>query len=256
MIITDDQGERIDLKEGSRRQRRLRNLICVLALHGGPLSPHRLKTLLWDPDERDYTSALTTLVYKARAVLPQNRLVTEAVPSGGQHYHLLRLPGDEIDVDRFHDAVDFGLQARKAGQPQRAIESFQDALALWRAQPGDPLLPDFPDALAMRQHRESLLARRRAVTEQLGEVHLELGRHGPELAEQIRTWLMFDPDNEYLYQLLMVNWYRAGRKGQAMQAFQEASHVLDELIKTGPGPALNRIRDRIRNDDPTLAWQP
>ncbi|GAA2638946.1 SAM-dependent methyltransferase [Actinomadura fulvescens] len=250
LMVIDDHGARIE-----PQAKRLRNLICILAWEDWSVPSRQLKGLLWEPDGRDYTSALTTLVYKVRKVLPPDRLVNEHEPHRDQRYRLVRRPGDSVDTERFASLSTLGDRARGERDYSRAADLYQEALALWRGDPEDPPLPDLPETLAMQGLCEPLLARRRLITEQHIETLLTLGRHSPVLAQQIRVHLRYDPANEHLHGLLMHCLYRDGRKGEALLAFNEAAASLDELLDAPPGPALQRLRDRIVVDDPELQWK-
>ncbi|MBO2447559.1 SAM-dependent methyltransferase [Actinomadura barringtoniae] len=254
LVVRDDRGEQIIFP---RRQRRVRSLIATLALIDRPVSVRDLASLLWEHDDRDLGSAPSSLVYKVRKeILPPGRIVTETDEYDRQAYRLIRRPGDAFDIDRFASAMTLADRARRSGDLQRAADLYGEAVGLWRGGPADPPLPDLPDTLAVRHYTDPLLTRLRHAVEAHFEVKLELGRPGQEIAEQIRSRLRYDETNEHLHGLLMTALYRAGRATDALRAFKHAAEILDAELETSPGPALQRLRERIIEHHPTLDWNP
>ncbi|MFC4048288.1 BTAD domain-containing putative transcriptional regulator [Actinomadura syzygii] len=251
--ITDEHGRAVVRAHGGPHL--VPALLCILALREQSWSGAELKTLLWER-ERDLTSSWTTLIYRTRLLLPDRRLETERgmVPP---HYRLKRLPGDVFDVERFRDAMDHATRSRNAGDLTTAAERYHEGLRLWRSDGSGPLLPDFPATYLMRQNDQylELLRQYRDAAEGYGETILELGGHGQCLADALGHFIARQPDDARLHQLRMIALYRAGRKGEALQAHRDACAIFQHHFEAPPPPALDRVREQIAHDDRRL-WGP
>jgi DNA-binding SARP family transcriptional activator len=224
-------------------QRKVRQLITVLALAEQPIPARRLQSLLWEmTDRRDMLSALTTTVRKARQLLPDGRLIRD---NAGY-----RLVLDGLDLWEFRDLT-ARARAVRENDPSKAIEHYQTAIGLWGGRP----LVDLPDTSGIAGHAHQLLIARRDAIEALVEAKLAVGRHD-EVARELPPVLAEDPLNEHLWVPYLLALYRDGRKEEAIQAYRDA---LTEIIsETGaqPGLLLENMHKRIAANDPGLAWKP
>jgi DNA-binding SARP family transcriptional activator len=229
------------------RQRKVRELLFVLALATGPMPSERLQSMLWvAADTHNMLSALTTTVNRLRKLLPQDRLVRDE-----DGYRLIMDPGrDHLDVREFRDLVAAARKVRES-DPRRAAELFQRAVEAWR----DPQLPDLPDTLTAGGWADQLRAERRDAIEALVEVRMALGRHAT-VATELPALLASDPLNDRLWLSLLLALYRDGRKGDALRIFEDAREMY--LTETGAEPSvpLLSMRDRIAANDPGLEWHP
>ncbi|WP_344281439.1 AfsR/SARP family transcriptional regulator [Actinomadura napierensis] len=253
--VHDDRMQPIDLDESYRRKWTVRNLLCVLALADWSLSVAQLTSLLGEGEEALSSVGLRSTVYKARTVLGplEKRLVTEKTSSGINQYRLVREEGDMFDVADFEALAAQAIHARVAGDLPTAEDLYDRALALWRSEPGEALLPDFRMTPTMRAFITPLLELRAQAVQALIEVRLELGRHDPGLVETIRRCLAFDALDERLYGLLMLTLHRMGRRSEALRAFEEVSLLLaGQAEAIEPARMLHGLMARIRADDPML----
>lgn len=251
--LADDDGNTIGLSE-RRPQPLVRALLCVLALRGQSWTGSQLKGLLWDDDERDLTSTWTSLIYRTRHVLPPRRLITESGAGGAPHYRLQRDADDIVDVDRFRDAMLRAYKARGVADFHAMAAHCAEALDQWRTTSDAPLLPDFPETFLMQQHPDylQLLHQYRDATEGYAEAKIQIGEHGPDLADTIHHFIIHQPVNSKLHLLRMAALYLAGRKGEALAAHQEAHILFDRHVGAPPGPELDQIHERIARDDAVL----
>lgn len=236
--ITNGTGHPIQIP-----QRKMRHLIAILALAATPVPPARLQQLLWDDDGREMGSALTTLISRLRPLIPLTKT------SDGYGLDL----GDEAttDLDEFRALTDEARDLIEGDLP-KACRLYQRAVGLW----ANPLLPDLPDTAAMDVIRIGLADELRDAQAALIATRLALGHHDSELVHEIRTLLETDPLNEHLWAQLVLALYRAGRKADALAAYDDAHTTL--LIETGTEPSneLLIMRDRVGRNDPALDWQP
>ncbi|MGH3389152.1 MAG: SAM-dependent methyltransferase [Actinomadura sp.] len=228
------------------RQRKLRQLVCVLALTCEPVPSEQLQSMLWAVTEtQNMLSALTTTVNKLRNLLPEGRI-------GKDHagYRLVLHGGDYLDVREFRARVAEACGVRES-DPHRAADLYQRAVDTWI----DPHLPDLPDTPAATARARQLFIERRDAIEALVEVRMALGQHAA-VARELPALLVDDALNDRLWLSLLLAQYRDGRKGDALRTFEEARGTY--VTKTGaePSVSLKTMRDRIAHDDLELRWRP
>ncbi|MCF1600123.1 AfsR/SARP family transcriptional regulator, partial [Streptomyces muensis] len=205
---------------------RLRALLTVLALRGGRAVPAgMLVDEVWEGDPpADATGALQALVGRLRRALG-----ADAVVSAEGGYRLAAAP-DDIDLHRFERLVGEGTRALADGDPAKAAEALDDALALWRG----PAVADLPDrtAEAARQEARRLDALRARHTAALALGHAEQSL--PELTALCDT----HPLDEPLQALRLRALRDAGRTAQALAAYEDVRHLLADRLGSDPGPEL------------------
>jgi hypothetical protein len=86
--------------------------------------------------------------------------------------------------------------------------------------------------------------RRLAAREELFDAELELGAHD-SLVPEIEALVAVNPLRERLWGQLMLALYRAGRQGDASQAYQSARRTLLAELGIEPGPALKELHGAI-----------
>ncbi|WP_420159379.1 BTAD domain-containing putative transcriptional regulator [Nocardiopsis sp. CNT-189] len=206
-------------------------LAALLVAPGRVASADRLADEVWERPPAHPARALQTLVSRLRGVLG-----AEAVPR--------RPPGYLLDVDA--GAVDSGRfaalaeQARATADPRRRAALFAEAIGLWRGDAFDGFADErFAQAAAARLEEQRLL-----VWEEYAETRLELGEHdllAGELADLARR----HPLRERLRAAHLRALYGAGRASEALDAFQETRHRLNEDLGLDPGPELAGLQRRI-----------
>jgi hypothetical protein len=83
--------------------------------------------------------------------------------------------------------------------------------------------------------------------ETLYTAELDCGRHAevlPELADLVRQY----PLNERSHGLYITALARAGRRAEALAAYQSAAHVIADELGIDPGPALRQVHEWITTD--------
>src|SRR5918998_101083 len=224
---------------------RQRALLAVLLLRAGqPVSRERLISDLWG--ERPPGGAIKTVqavVSRLRRALggEAGRLVSSAAG------YRLRVEPDELDLDRFERLCAEGRRALAAGRHERAAARLQAALAEWRGPPlADVALEPFAPPEVARL--EDLRA---AAVEDRVEADLAMGR-GAELVAELEGLVAAEPLRERLRAQLMLALYRAGRQGEALDAYRDAVRTLDAELGLRPGPELERLQRAILAHDPAL----
>ncbi|MFI6323674.1 BTAD domain-containing putative transcriptional regulator [Nonomuraea sp. NPDC050556] len=192
---------------------------------------------LWG--DRPPASAVTTMqtyIYQLRKELNRDteRLITK--PPG----YLLRLDGDEFDARVCEQMIDRGSRLLEQGRPEEAAEVLRTALGLWK---GAPLsnTPCGPLLQAHSVHLEEL--RIRALTMRI-EADMRLGRVSLLIAE-LRSLVALHPLNEWFYARLIEALYRAGRRGDALQAFTDMRTTLRDELGLEPQEPVQRLQRSI-----------
>ncbi|MFI6461775.1 AfsR/SARP family transcriptional regulator [Streptomyces sp. NPDC050538] len=214
---------------------RLRALLTVLALRPGKAVPASvLVDEVWGVDPpADATGALQALVGRLRRALG-----ADAITSAESGYRLAAAP-DDIDLHRFERLTAEGLRALADGNPAKAAEVLDDALALWNG----PALADLPDrtAEASRWETRHLDARRTrlAAAVSLGDADTAL----PELTALCDT----HPLDEPLQSLRLRALRATGRTAEALAAYESVRQLLADRLGSDPGPELRALHGELLN---------
>ncbi|MEW1830443.1 BTAD domain-containing putative transcriptional regulator [Streptomyces sp. NPDC088196] len=212
---------------------RLRALLTVLALRPGKVVPASvLVDEVWGVDPpADATGALQALVGRLRRALG-----ADAITSAESGYRLAAAP-DDIDLHRFERLTGEGLRALADGNPAKAAEVLDDALALWNG----PALADLPDrtAEASRWETRHLDARRTrlAAAVSLGDADTAL----PELTALCDT----HPLDEPLQSLRLRALRATGRTAEALAAYESVRQLLADRLGSDPGPELRSLHGEL-----------
>ncbi|MFJ3206460.1 AfsR/SARP family transcriptional regulator [Streptomyces flaveolus] len=214
---------------------RLRALLTVLALRPGRAVPVGLlvEEVWGDGPPADAPGALQALVGRLRRALG-----ADAVASADGGYRLTAVP-DDIDLHRFDRLAGEGSRALADGDPDKAAELLDDALALWRG----PALADLPDRTSEAarwemRHLDVLRARHAAA--------LDLGQ-----AEHALPGLTALCDGHPLDESLQALRLRAlrdtGRTAEALAAYEGVRRLLADSLGTDPGPELRALHGELLN---------
>jgi DNA-binding SARP family transcriptional activator len=173
---------------------------------------------------------LKTYVSQLRRALPPfgdgNRI--EARPGA----YRLRVGRGELDSDRAAELAETARAAISAGDHSTASGLLEDALALWRGRPFEGLALD--EACTAAGRLDEL---RHDIEESLAEVQLASGRRSEAIAT-LRELTRQDPLREGAWALLVRTLNAAGRRGEAVAAYDGARAVLAAELGVQPGPEL------------------
>ncbi|MBC3844051.1 AfsR/SARP family transcriptional regulator [Streptacidiphilus sp. 4-A2] len=222
-------------------------LLSLLLLHPNQvMSAEQLAAAVWG-EKRPATASesLRNHVMRLRRLLgaEAGARVRTAAPG-----YLVEVREGELDSQVFVDACQRGQRALEAGAWLDAAGILSDALALWRGEPFAGLSAG-PGITARIQHlRETRLL----ALESRIDAELALGRH-QELIGEIRTLLVEHPLREGFHGQLMLALYRASRRAEALQVFQELRGSLLDELGIEPAVTLHDLQRRIIEADPGLA---
>jgi len=220
-----------------------RALLAMLLLNANRVvSTDALIDAVWEDRPPDTAAkALQVHVSHLRRSLGATRLETKA-PG-----YLLRVGDGEYDVREFEALV---RQAR-AEPPARAAATWQRARALWRGEP----LADFAATGFAQAEIARLEEMRVDAIEGSLDAELARGRH-TELIGELEGLVTEHPLRERFRYQLMLALYRAGRQAEALEAYQEARHVLLEELGLEPTRSLRELERAILSQDPALDPSP
>ncbi|MQA87164.1 MAG: tetratricopeptide repeat protein [Streptosporangiales bacterium] len=237
--VRDDAGRQVSV--GSFRQRSV--LALLLCRAGETIPTERLIDEVWAHEPP--VSALKNLhvyVHRLRRALGDEGRIGYRPPG-----YLVVVHDRELDIQRFAASVAAGRAAWAAGDAARTGELLGRALAEWRG----AALHDLRSVHALRRYAAGLEEQRLDVLEARIDADLALRRHREILAE-LTELVAEHPLRERLHATLMLALYRAGRRGQALDAYQAARQVLKERLGLDPGAELRRLQEAMLAGEPAL----
>ncbi|AZM94075.1 MULTISPECIES: AfsR/SARP family transcriptional regulator [Streptomyces] len=198
---------------------------------------------LWgEKPPRSAVTTLQTYVYHARRMFANEGLTPEGRPlivTNPPGYSIL-VEDSEIDIRIFERLVTRARAELSAGDALTALHTVREALELWRG----PALSNFPagDMLAGHVvHLEELRIRafeiRIACEEQLGWHRESI----PELRRLINDY----PLNEWFHSQLIGALGAAGRRAEALQAYQNLRRLLADELGLEPSLELKQLQARL-----------
>lgn len=165
-----------------------------------------------------------------------------------------RPPGYVLEVESRHvDALHFEsqvMQARAvlADDPAESARRLTDALGLWY---GIPLVDVADESAVLRNLAGRLEELRLTAVELRIDANLALGRHQTMVPELENLTVQY-PFRERFWEQLMLALYRSARQGDALRTFQKARRLLADELGIDPSPELQRLEQRILEQDPEL----
>lgn len=215
---------------------RLRALLARLALDAGrTVTVGTLAEALWpDGAPGDPVNSLHSLVSRLRRALPAGWLVSA---DGG---YRLDVGPDAVDALRFERLAAEGRRALSGGRTEAALRLLDEALALWR---GDPPA-ELPEPVRRRLEELRLAAR-----EDRAQAALAGGR-AEGLVAELEALAAAHPLRERVRALLIRALDAAGRRAEALAAYEDVRRLLAEELGADPGPELREIHLELLRDEP------
>ncbi|MEU3460636.1 BTAD domain-containing putative transcriptional regulator [Streptomyces sp. NPDC006733] len=236
LAVWDDRGTVVRVPE-----LKVRALLADLLVHEGrPVPADRLIDDLWGarPPGRA-ANALQAKVSQLRRVVGRDLVVHQ--PAG----YSLRVEDGDVDAGRFRALL---ARVPAAGGPRARAALLTEALRLWR---GPAAYADLADEEFVRTAAGQLAEQRLAALEEQAELRLELGGHGPLVAE-LGALVEQHPLRERLRAVQLRALYRAGRQGEALAAYRDLRDRLAEELGLDPGPGLVALHRSILTRAPEL----
>ncbi|KJY35659.1 MULTISPECIES: AfsR/SARP family transcriptional regulator [Streptomyces] len=214
-------------------------LALLLTRPGEVVTAESLIRELWGENPpRSAVTTLQTYVYHARRMFTQEELA----PAGrclivtGPSGYVMRVEDSEVDVRIFERLVTRARYELAEEEPQRALRTIGQALDLWRG----PALSNFPAGDVLAGHIVHLEELRIRAFETRIEAQEALGRHRESIPE-LRKLINDYPLNEWFHSRLIGALGAAGRRAEALQAYQKVRRLLAEELGLEPSPELKRL---------------
>lgn len=202
-----------------------------------------LTEVVWDGGTpAQPTTALRVYILRLRRLLGRPEVI-RTTPTG----YLLEVPDHALDLHRFRDLTGRAAREAASGELERAVRLWDEALALWRA---EPLLDVPSDSLRRSETPQLVEIRLRAERERI-DAKLRLGEHH-EVISDLRTLTSEYPLREQFWHQLMLALHRANRQAEALFAYRTVTDALAEKLGVAPGRELQDLFHAILNGDPEL----
>ncbi|WP_116951992.1 BTAD domain-containing putative transcriptional regulator [Jiangella endophytica] len=236
-----------EVSAGPRQQAHL--LALLLAQAGRPVSTSDLVDLIWGEDVPP--SALNILQKYVGAL---RRLLEPTLPARGPGSYLLRRGNGylfdaalgTLDVVTFRDLVAQARLRLAEQRPDAALDSFEEALGLWRGRAGGGLdRGSGATSVFAALDGEFFDA---CVT--AAELASSCGR--PErVLPPLRLAAAMEPFHEAVQASLVSTLAATGQQAEALAVFSAVRTRLAEELGIDPGPALLAAHDRVLHPNPS-----
>ena len=235
VVVVDLLGPlrlRVDDTDRTPSSSAARAVLAMLAISAGQAVPRSTIDM-----GRAHTADLDAALAELSATLPLSRLtITGDVVT-------LQIARHDTDAGAFESLVDDGRSAMRVGELARAAETLRTALRLWR---GDALADLREQPFAAQEVVRFEQARMAAIEDRI-EADLGLGNTAG-LVDEITRYVAEYPLRERLWGQLIVALQRAGRRNDALAAYDKARTALVRGLGLPPGPALVQVYDAVRSD--------
>jgi DNA-binding SARP family transcriptional activator len=158
----------------------------------------------------------------------------------------IQLGPDDLDAQRFELLVAAAREAREAGDPERAVAHYRDALRLWQGPALHGIESDVIRAAAVRLDEQRL-----STNEDRVELELELGR-AHELVGELAELVAENPMRERLRGQLMLALHNCGRTAEALEVYRQGQATMAEELGIDPGKQLQLLHQAVLKADPVL----
>ncbi|MFJ6408434.1 BTAD domain-containing putative transcriptional regulator [Streptomyces hydrogenans] len=218
-------------------------MLAVLALQPGEaVATDTLIRELWGENAPgNAPKILQTHVYHARRMLDEaldtadRRPLVTQVPG-----YRLDIDGDQTDVHVFERLVRQAQRELSQGFPETAAAHLVEARRLWRG----PMLCNVQVGPVLTGRVARMEELRIRALELWVESEIRLGRHR-ELLPELRTLVNDHPLHEWFHGQLISALHRAGRRGEALQAYRHLYTILKSELGLEPSAELRRLQAEI-----------
>lgn len=221
-----------------------RQVLAMLAVNACTMvGAEQLIDELW-PDGPPISAKTTvqTYVYQLRKLLGHSfeaspgKKVLVTRPAG----YVLAVPHNDVDIFQFQHLMERGRNALRRGHPARAAELLRESLILWRG----PMLADVFCGPRLEGHSVYLEEQRMEALSMRIEADLEAERHR-EIVGELRLLVNTHRLHEWLHVRLMQALHRSGRRGEALDVYQQLCRLLDDELGLEPSSDAKQLQHQI-----------
>ena len=233
----------IDL--GSRKQQIV--LASLLCHANSPVTVESLVEALWGDDPpRTARKNIQVYVSALRGLLSPGSGTRISYHSSGYVFHA---NAAELDSLCFEQQARVRHKFSHSEPPSAVAQALAGALDLWRGRP----LPGMRDVPLIRTAADRLERQFLAVFEDWAEAEIAAGG-GPGAIERITEVAQEHPLRERLRILQMTALYRAGRRAEALEVYDELRRSLAHEFGLSPGLAVVRFyQSLLREQEPAAS---
>jgi tetratricopeptide (TPR) repeat protein len=247
-------GDGVELWAAGRRHAlgppRQQQVLAVLLFAAGKTVPFdTLVERVWDDTPPpSVVGTVQAYMSRLRQRLRAAGAASNALTSVRGGYRL-DVPSESVDAHRFRRLLDQGYAAAR-GDPAGAADLLARALTLWAGEP----LTWMTSAWSQGVRRDLVESHHGAVLARI-DVELRLGHHDRLLGE-LSALAASHPLDQRVISLLMTALYRAGRHGDALEAYRQTHRRFRDELATEPARELRELHRRILLHDPSLTAPP
>lgn len=225
---------------------RVKCVLALMALNANRVvSRDALSEELWeDRPPRSAATTLQTYVYQLRRIIgggtgkgPHACDIVTRAPG-----YMLRIGEGRVDADEFLDTAGQGRGLWREGRVGEAGQRLRQALALWHG----PVLADVRAGSRLAIHAAHLSEVRMRTLELRIQADMRLGRH-EELIPELRSLVAEHRLNEWLHAQLIDSLRIAGRRAEALQAYDNLRRLLVNELGLEPAPEVQRLQTEVLN---------
>jgi len=221
-----------------------RSLLAALLIRTGDVLPvDQLLFELWgDRPPRSAPTQIHGYVLRIRRALGETGAQSLVTVAPG--YRLV-VGDDDLDALVFVRRAEQGRSALRAGDAERAAELLDEALAMWQG----PALADVTPTPLVTGTARRMTELRLTTREYRVDADLARGRHA-EVIDELRRHVDEHPLRETSWRQLMVALDRAGRRADALAAYERLRTILVDHSGIEPSAELRRLHDDLRRPAP------
>ncbi|SDD23366.1 AfsR/SARP family transcriptional regulator [Glycomyces harbinensis] len=223
----------------------LPRLFAVLLLEAGSVVPlPRLIDAIWEEDPpATARRQVQNTVAAARGLLVHAG--TSELEKVGDGYRM-RVRPEKLDSLRFQRSARIAREQVAAAEPEAALATLREALALWRGPALAGLSGRLIESGALRWDEE-----RAAAEEDRAELELALAT-GVSVVADLRRVLERHPYRQRAAELLITALYREERAAEALDAYESIRRQLADELGIDPGRRLKDLYAAMLRDDSAL----
>jgi DNA-binding SARP family transcriptional activator/DNA-binding XRE family transcriptional regulator len=190
-----------------------------------------------------YVSRLRQALHPGRAMGSRRACSLEAAGAGYRF-----CAAGELDLHRFAQVAREARSAKNDGDPGRACELYEEALALWQGEPlaDIELLRGHPAVVGLRQQRAEVIV-------DYADAACACGAPRRALP-LLRDLAAAEPLDELVHARLMITLAGADQQAAALRVYEQLSRRLDRELGVRPGPGLVKAHEQVlRQELPVTA---